>query len=515
MRPSPTLTVVSVIRDRPIAVDLHFATVQSELARARDARFSVDHVVRDGVHAGDIPRVINAAMRSSEGRFVCVLLDSDCPEQGALRWVCDQIEHTGREAVSIVGDCRLADIHGTTTWRPAPMDRISAEVIAQPLSHWLAGRCLVGPEVVFRRARALSLGGFDAHRPIAFDYSLWLRMLMAGGSFLKHTRAFVYRVESDDRAGPAIGDSLRDVARAGLSILLAESGRDSHEPWRAVAVREHEAIGIRSQAIDVIEARMRRIESGVCAHRHNDASVRFARTFFGQRSMEIGRRAQMLPHLPDVARYVRRAMRESRIVCPRVAVACDRSRHTPSLVGKWLPNVACVEVIEDRDMPREFDCVVLDGSLMSASDPRATLSRAWAGVSPGGCLVVLGEPGPWADLEVYLHRLRGRMRERLLWTSGVFLDVDADERLSEMFSTPASADFDADRDALLWQEALPGWRGCDMFALMHEIAPRSDVRLVRRYGSVWNHPVMPLPWIAALHVDQSNLWQIGVWQHTG
>ncbi|MCA9278731.1 MAG: glycosyltransferase [Phycisphaeraceae bacterium] len=498
------LTVVSVIRADPLATDQHFASIERERAHASETGCQTDHVIVRCMKETSVPHAVNDVLRQACGVYVCVLFDSDCFEQGALRWACETLQHES-DAGAIIGDCRLSNEQGMTTWRPAPISEVSAELIAKPLTHWFAGRCLVGPEVVFRRETALALGGFDEQRMIAFDYSLWLCMLLEGHRLQKHARAFVCRMESDKQPGPEVGDALRDVARAGLGLLS-----DKPQNWRADAVREHTAISIRSQALDIVEARMRLIESNSnmecgsvsCAHVGVDALLE-------------GRQKLLKPHMVDTGRHVRSALGSAGIRGPRVAiVGCDAVTSRDP-VEDWFDRGASVECVEVLDGSSAFDCVVLDGALCLQQNPEIFLDRAWRSVASNGCLVALGELGPWNDLDLYMHRLRGRMRERLLWTTDVFLDVDADEQLAHIFGAPAPVSFDTDKDATAWLRLFPGWRGCDVFRLMQEIAPASALRLARRYGSIWFHPVLPLPWIAALHVPQQDLWQVGVWQHVG
>jgi glycosyltransferase involved in cell wall biosynthesis len=181
----------------------------SELVRsyqARDRRVKYFH--RE--HRTGIAAAMNFGLENARGRYVAILDDDDL-------WI--DTEKLGLQArflndhpdyVACGGGAIVIDESGQETMRhlkPQPDDAIRrVALVANPLIH---------SAMMYRRDRAVSVGGYDSTLKGFHDWDLWLR-LGRKGRFFNFQRYFAgYRVWE----GSGSSKSARDNARSAVRIV--------------------------------------------------------------------------------------------------------------------------------------------------------------------------------------------------------------------------------------------------------------------------------------------------------
>ncbi|WP_404711975.1 glycosyltransferase family 2 protein [Sphingomonas sp. MMS24-J13] len=192
----------------------------------------------------------NAALALATGTYVKLLPQDDLILPGALARQVAVLEADRDSAIALAFSARIIlDTHGkrlmTRGYGPNASGRIPAATLARACVR--RGTNVIGEPgaVLFRRALAERIGGFDARQPYVVDLDYWLRLLAHGDAWYSADPVSAFRVSSGswsvrigasqarqygaflDRMGRAglVPTTRRDVAIGKLNALASNLAR--------------------------------------------------------------------------------------------------------------------------------------------------------------------------------------------------------------------------------------------------------------------------------------------------
>lgn len=210
---------------------------------ARQAERGIRVEVLRGPDAGQSD-ALNKAFALGRGRFAGWINADDWLEPGAL---CAAAAALAGGADVVIGRCRFIGDGGRCVWEPRAPDPVTPEALLTLRSGWFAGRSIAQPEAFFRLAAFRRIGGLDPGNHFTMDHDLWVRLAVAGASFIHvdaHWASIGVHEGQKTRDNRAVVRSILATVERELPGLATSSARD-------IAMRE--AAGIREK-LGVIDA---------------------------------------------------------------------------------------------------------------------------------------------------------------------------------------------------------------------------------------------------------------------
>jgi glycosyltransferase involved in cell wall biosynthesis len=201
-----------------LIIDDGSSDATAEVAAGLAAGDSRVRVLSMGSNAG-IAQALNAGISQARAPIVAVLDADDWSEPDRLERQLDVLER--RPEVAVVG-CRMREVdeHGREL---APRTRLASGDVTELLMRY---NPIPNSSAAFRRAAALSLGGYDPRYRWAPEYDLWLRLAERHRLFALEETLATREMSTSNVA------ATRERAQIGETILMRERALRRRHNWQ-------------------------------------------------------------------------------------------------------------------------------------------------------------------------------------------------------------------------------------------------------------------------------------------